>query len=288
MDNEDATNLADAEDVRTEAEAEVETEERLELDAFGNPVETAEADEAEPDEELEIERDGKRYKIPAALKAELMMQADYTRKTQELAEQRRAVEAQRSLVEQASQAELQAYSTLTAIDQQLARYQAVDWNRWFDDAPFEAQKASHHWGQLKEQRGQAAHYLANARQSRELQTQQDIAMRTEQGRAELERAIPGWSEGTAAKLVDFAGREFGFTPEELDEIRDPRIAKVLYAAFQHRETAKKQAAANRHLAAQQVQPAARVAAGAPPKAKADDRTSIDAWMKQRTQQVRGR
>ena len=110
----------------------------------------------------------------------------------------------------------------------------------------------------------------------------------EEGRAELDRAIPGWSTGTAAKLVDFAGNTFGFTPDELDDIHDPRIARVLHAAFQFHETAKKAAAANKHLKAQQVQPAPKVAAGAPPKAKADDRASIDAWMKQRSQQVRGR
>ena len=68
MDNEDTTNPAEAEDASEEAEVE-----DAELDQSGNPVE-AEA-EAEPEEELEeIERDGKTYKIPAALKPELMMQ----------------------------------------------------------------------------------------------------------------------------------------------------------------------------------------------------------------------
>src|SRR5438093_10948162 len=61
------------------------------LDEFGNPVD----DEEEPDEERfeEIERNGKKATIPAWLKPELMMQADYTRKTQELAEARRAFES---------------------------------------------------------------------------------------------------------------------------------------------------------------------------------------------------
>ena len=68
MDNEDPTNPAEAEDVSTKAEAEVETNEP-ELDEHGNPAETAAAEEAEPEE---IERKGRTYKIPAALKPELM------------------------------------------------------------------------------------------------------------------------------------------------------------------------------------------------------------------------
>ncbi len=142
--------------------------------------------------------------------------------------------------------------------------------------------------QLRDQRSQAAAYLVQQKESRHLQKQQEIAARVEQARAELERAIPGWSEGTAAKLADFAGRQFGFTPDELDDMHDPRIAKILHAAFQHHETARKQAAANTHLAAQQVQPAAKVPAGAPPRAKADDAAGIDAWMKQRNQEARRR
>ena len=137
MENQDTTNPAEAEDVNTEVEAEVETNEP-ELDDFGNPVEA----EAEGEDELEeIERDGKRYKIPAALKPELMMQADYTRKTQELAAERKAIADQRSMVEQASEAELNAYAAVWNIDQQLAAYQKLDWDAWADKAPLELQKA---------------------------------------------------------------------------------------------------------------------------------------------------
>ena len=286
MENQDTTNPAEADDVNSDAEAEVETEE---LDEHGQPAETAEAEEAEPEDELEeIEREGKTYKIPAALKPELMMQADYTRKTQELAAERKAVAEQRSMVEQASEAELNAYAALWSIDQQLAAYLKVDWDSLADKNPLEAQKAFQKFQILKDQRGHAAAFLAKSKSDRELQKQQETARRMEQGRAELDRAIPGWSTGTAARLVDFAAEEFGFTPDELDDIHDPRIARVLYAAFQHQETSRKAAAANKHLKAQQVQPAPKVAAGAPPKAKADDRASIDAWMQQRNKQVRGR
>jgi hypothetical protein len=186
MENEDTTNSAESEDINTQVEAEVEEHE---LDENGNAIE-GEA-EAEGDDELEeIERDGKTYKIPAALKSELMMQADYTRKTQELAAERKAIAEQRSLVEQASEAELNAYAAVRSIDQQLANYSKVDWDGWADKAPLEAQKAFQKFQILKDQRGQAAAFLARSKNDRELQKQQETAKRMEEGRAELDRAIP--------------------------------------------------------------------------------------------------
>ena len=51
-------------------------------------------DGQEPDE-VEVDYNGKSYCLPPELKDALLRQADYTRKTQELAEGRRALEAAR-------------------------------------------------------------------------------------------------------------------------------------------------------------------------------------------------
>ena len=89
----DETNLEQAPEVEALPEVEEEIEETTdepELDEDGNPVE----EPAEPEEETtEIVKDGKAYKVPAALKDEILMHADYTRKTQEVAELRKSVEA---------------------------------------------------------------------------------------------------------------------------------------------------------------------------------------------------
>src|SRR5688572_6710404 len=79
-------------------------------DEFGNLVEEDEEPEEEPFEE--IDRNGKKATIPAWLKPELMMQADYTRKTQELAEARRAFDAERQAMQQFTEAELSAFANL--------------------------------------------------------------------------------------------------------------------------------------------------------------------------------
>ncbi|HJP69560.1 MAG TPA: hypothetical protein VJ846_11715, partial [Sphingomicrobium sp.] len=107
------------------------------LDEQGNPIgeedpSTDSARTGEEEELEEIERGGKKAKIPSWLKPELMMQADYTRKTQELAEARRAFEAERGAIHHATQTERAAEANLAMIDQQIGHYSTIDWNGWHD------------------------------------------------------------------------------------------------------------------------------------------------------------
>ena len=62
-----------------------------------------EAEESEP-ETTETEIDGVKYTIPAALKDSFLMQGDYTRKTQELAAERKALDEAKVRVQQAGEA----------------------------------------------------------------------------------------------------------------------------------------------------------------------------------------
>ena len=83
----------------TEAEErEVETPETLEADAEAELPE-GEEEAAPPEEEEELDIDGNPLKVPKSLaeklRARMMMQADYTQKTQTLAEQRKVLEAHR-------------------------------------------------------------------------------------------------------------------------------------------------------------------------------------------------
>jgi hypothetical protein len=256
------------------------------LDEQGNPIDTSTGPgQADGEDELEIERGGKTAKIPAWLKPELMMQADYTRKTQELAEARRAFEAERSLTQQSTQTERAAEANLALIDQQIGHFSTVDWNTWHDSEPFEAQKAFAQYQLLKDARAQTLGYLGTVRQERTFKEQQDSARRLEQGVAELARDISDWSPQTAAKLLDFGQSHYGFSREDLDGIDDPRLVKVLHAAFQWEEHRNKQRRAQSHAAAQTARPAAKVG-GASPKPGLDDRLSADEWLRRRNEQLR--
>lgn len=285
MEIEETTNLGEATDVNTEVEQEVEQEAHeaeAELDEDGNPIER---EPAEEDSE-EIDLEGQKYKIPKAVKPLLMMQADYTRKTQEVAEERKAIQAEREAVSKASAEEIGAHARIVAIDEQLAEYNRIDWDAWEDQDPIAAQSGWRKFQQLQNGRGQAAHTLSQLTQQRTLAEQQETAKRIEEGRQVLEKDIPGWSPDLGAKLLDFGCKQFGFERSEIEEFTDPRMVKVLHAAFEGLKAQTKQQTAAKVTKVQEVQPAAKVAVNPAPKQGLDDRLSTAEWMRRRNEQAR--
>ena len=283
MEETETTNPAEGETPEAEVENEVQEQPEQLLDDEGNPIE----DQAETEEEEfeEIERDGKKAKVPAWLKPELMMQADYTRKTQELAEVRKAIEAERAAFQQASEQEISARGNLVAIDHQLAQYAKVDWNAFHDSDPFEAQKAFTQYQLLRDARTQTDQHLRHLQQERTVNEQREAAKRLEQGAAEIAKAIPEWSPTYAAKLVESAQKHIGFTKEELDGIDDPKHVITLAAAvkwYEHEAQTKK---AKSIVKAQEVQPAAKVGRSSAPPTGLDDRLSADEWLRRRNAQL---
>lgn len=291
MDDElDTTNQGeDAEVLDPGVEAEVQADEP-QFDDDGNPIE----DQADAEEEDELDIGGHKLKLPKSvaerLNAERLMQSDYTKKTQELAEQRKAFEAERQAVTQADEQELTARGNLTLINQQIAQYSKVDWNNWHDQDPFAAQKAFQQFQFLKDAKNETTNYLSALRQQRATQEQQDSAKRMEEGRSTLVKAIPEWSPAYSAKLFDDAQKTFGLTPDDLDGISDPRVIIVLDAAVRGRALMSGQKKAQALQQQQKVVPAAKAASGGNPvpPGKLDDRLSAEAWVKRRNEQLRKR
>jgi len=284
MTEEGATNPVEGEDNANatlpdtqEVESEVQDEQALDED--GNPADPAEDSE-------EIEHEGRKYLVPRALKPLLLMQADYTRKTQEVAEQRRAVMAERQALHQTSQAELDAYAHATSLAGRLAQFQQVDWRAWHESDPFAAAAATSDYQMLRDQHQAALGQLSQLHGQRTFLAQQETARRMEEGRAALAKEIPGWSEDLKARLIGFAAG-YGFSRDELDDLEaDPRVAKVLHAAFNGSRSAETARKVHDLVAAQQVQPAASVKARGAPPAGLDDRLSPDEWVRRRNAQLR--
>lgn len=284
----DETNLEAQEAPEVEALPEVETEtedttEEPELDEDGNPIEGSDEEPAE--ETTEVVKDGKAYKVPAALKDELLMHADYTRKTQEIAELRKTVEATLAQAQQVTQAEQQAAIAIGTIDAQIADFNTIDWDAWEETDPMAAQRAWRQFGQLKESRGAAINQYQQAQQQRTLAQQQETAKLLEQGQRELAASIPEWGPEKATALLTHASKTYGFAPEELNGITDPRMVKVLNDAFQFRQASKTQSVVKKVETQQAFKPAAKVATGKAPVRGLDDRMSADAWVKARNAQL---
>jgi hypothetical protein len=102
------------------------------------PVETeAKPATEEEDKDFEWEYGGEKYVLPAKLKPitdGVMMQADYIRKTQKLADQRRFVEEQAKQLQSAAQFQAAAqkdFAELTTLDSKLEQFKHVEWsNLW--------------------------------------------------------------------------------------------------------------------------------------------------------------
>src|SRR5262249_37116658 len=86
-------------------------------------------DQGRDAEDDEIEHDGKKYRVPPALKSAFMMHGDYTRKTQELAAARRSLDAERETFSRSALTHVADFGRLTALDDGIAKYASVDWQK---------------------------------------------------------------------------------------------------------------------------------------------------------------
>lgn len=222
--------------------------------------------EQEP-EFVEIEINGKTYQVPAELKDGYMMQADYTRKTQSAAELKRQVEAQRAEAEaayNASQEYIKANAQLLNLDEQLSRFQNVDWRAAIQEDPMGANEAYIHFQQLKEKRAEVAQSLEKTQAMRSEQAEREFANRLHETREFAQKEIPGWSPEVDAQITNFALSELGIKPEQLKAAIDPVVYKTLHLAWLGAKTMQKQAIQPKPQA--QVKPLQTVRAQAAPTA----------------------
>jgi hypothetical protein len=252
-----------------------EPEEQLEQEEV--PEEEAEEESEEPegedeepteDEEVEVEEDSEEQPKSLKLKVNgeelekpldeviaLAQQGlDYTKKTQEVAEQRKALEEYAQTVKVQEETFLQQVqlqnaligdvAELTAVDKQLAQFNDVNWQELSDNDFVEAQKLFFTFNQLQQKRST----LATELEAKAQQVQQSQAKRMqeqiERGKEILAKEIPNWSRETTQELITI-GKDYGFTDDELGTIIDPRHVKVLHDAMQWRKLQKNSVVKNK-------------------------------------------
>ena len=274
---------AEAPIVQQEAE-EPQDEEALE------PVEGEEGDESSPDEDLEeFDWNGKKIVGPKGLKDGVLMQADYTRKTQEVAAKARELEDRAKHIEQqskASEEEMTARAAIISIDSDLKSYENVDWDAWEAQDLFAAQAGFRKFQQLKEARGQVTSFLGEKQKARTEQTQQETAKRLQETRQYAEKEIKGWSPELDSKITDFATKELGFDWNTLKGAYNPAVYRTLYLAHIGHAALQKQSTAPKPTGQPAPQPLTKITARAnPPPTGLDDRLSLDEWTKRRNAQL---
>ena len=204
--------------VYSDDESTDDVDEQNDIDADDSEEDDLSDEDGEIEEEFEeVDINGKSYRIPKDLKSNIMMQQDYTRKTQEVAEQRKALESEQGRIRniEASQRQhFKTYAEITSIDAQLAEYKEVDWNAAYNENPQLAQQHQFRHGQLEKERSEKENTLRN-QESQVLNEQHSrIAQQLEQSQRRLASEIKGWS-GDTAKNVASKASELGFTKDFL-------------------------------------------------------------------------
>ena len=248
-----ATMLDAQEGVDTGAEAQPEEEqsesESEEVESAETQDETEEAseevesededgeEEAPKDEKFIVKVDGKEIEVP---KDELIRgyqrEADYTRKTQKLAEERKLVESE---FQQVREERLTYAQILGQLQQKLQEFEPPepDWNRLEVEDPTEyaRQWTSHQRRQQQQFAVQAEQERLNKVQQAELDKLLKEAIAKEV--VSLKEKIPEWSSPEKAKaegmaLLDY-GQKLGFSEYELSTISDSRQLLALHKAWKY-------------------------------------------------------
>jgi hypothetical protein len=195
-----------------------------------------EEEDADDEEEWDLpDKSGEKVKRSEALNGYLR-QRDYTRKTQELAERRRAFEA----TQEAVRVEREQYSAkLEALDAHLAQLEGgpVDWDKLYQENPQEyaVQMARH--TELASKREQVAREYARVQEQQARDYEFARQERIRQEREMLLRAVPEWSDEAVRKAEQSELRDYalglGFTDEQLDMVQDHKVFVMLRKAMRH-------------------------------------------------------
>lgn len=167
-------------------------------------------------EDEEVEVDGKKHKVPKAI-AEIVakrdsFQADYTKKTQEVAEKKRAVEDKEQFLEARTQfltVAGQELSELQALQKQFAQFQQVDWNALIATDSQRALELTIAKNNLTSEIQQRTQKLQGIAAQAEEARKKHKAEQMKLNQGELERRVGKLSAKDTQRLME-AAQELGF------------------------------------------------------------------------------
>lgn len=260
-----------------------------ELDDDGNPISAADDDE----EYEEVERGDKRYKIPKALKDDLLRQEDYTRKTQIHSEEVRRFEERAKAFEAASEEHLASAIEVKSIKDRLDTINALTDADWSQLQAMDRQDGGDRYNRIMREltllptKLSEAENTSKAKREAVIKEQSDIQTKQlEQGQAILARDIPGWGPELGAKLVKFVKEEFGVdesNPKHSAAFLDPALVKMAHAAFKAKEAQRKATVAKKVETSTQ-NPPPKTASRAAPSSGLSGNLSTKEWIRRRNEQ----
>lgn len=207
-----------------EVEEEAEESEDVQEDTTEDAEEESE-DNLDVITEGMIEVDGEKLSVEE-IKLGYMRQSDYTKKTQAVAEQRKAAE------EQSRSYESTLSALLTAAGADMSRFDNVNWEQAAVDNPDQYKQAKAMYEQTRQTydfiKSQADEHMQR------MNDQQQAAMkeRAKESLTVLKSTIPNWSNDVYYKIGEYAQNSLGVSQEEFNGITDHRSITAMYKAMQ--------------------------------------------------------
>jgi len=237
------TEQEDSADYEEAAEA---TEDEV-VDA--DDVEVEDGEEETEYEEEELEEEPQRFTVKAAgeekeVTLDELMQgyqlgADYTKKTQEVAEQRKAVEAEQKAIEEAKQVRDTYAQRLQAIEQFLTGNQdsPEDLAAMKENDPIGYAVKVAELTEKKEQLAQVRAEQHRIAQQQQAEEQQNLAKRVQEEAQKLSQVLPEFSDQAKGEQLRSEirnyGKSVGFTDQELANVYDSRHVIMLHKAMMY-------------------------------------------------------
>ena len=219
--------------------------------------------EGEEQEDSEQEEQERTYRVKAAgeekdvtldeLVKNYQLGADYTKKSQAVAEERKAVQAEYQTIQEAKQLRDQYAQQLQVIEQMLSRGEEpenLDYLKETDPIGYAVKVAelSQKEKQLSQVRAQQNQIRAQQEQDR----QQWMANLVRQESEKLATVLPDYVDPEKGESlrnsVRSYGKELGFSDEELASVVDSRHVITLYKAMQYDKLQKSKPGINKKLA----------------------------------------
>tara|TARA_R110000744_G_scaffold308082_1_gene416159 strand:+ start:2092 stop:3012 length:921 start_codon:yes stop_codon:yes gene_type:complete len=217
----------------------------------------AEADDDEDDvegddepETVSVKYGDVEYTVPKGLEKAIMQEADYTQKSQGLAQEREALAGERQAAEAAHNmqgAQFEEAVKLAAIDARLAEYDEVDWQQLLQTDQHNgtniAQQLDLERRQLTDSRSRANEELAAKSQQVSAYHREAMVKSAEKTRSALSAKYADWSPSLEESMARFA-IGLGVPEQQLRTTTNQATLEILYKAHkfdlveQQRATAK--------------------------------------------------
>lgn len=190
---------------------------------------------AEVEEELfELEVEGKRAQVPKEFKDSFLRQADYTRKTMELADQRRNLSEERKIFDLERQVESSIAEKdieLRSLVSQSKQYEAVMQQAVNTGDAETLARYNTAYMLLQRQVQEKSGELQTEKQNQAQLLQYAASQRRQRADEEASKRIPGFSHEIKLEMVKVA-KKAGFHEAEIAEVDDVRTYEVLWKAAQ--------------------------------------------------------